>query len=81
MISLTTKAEGIKLKISGDIKEEFELNQSTVCSRKLSKERIHILGLAWSLKLKLRGLDVGEVELNCQKGVSAISWEQLRVSG
>jgi len=43
MISLTTKDEGIKVKISGDIEEEVELNQSTLCARKLSKDGIRML--------------------------------------
>ena len=50
-IATTTKAENQKVKISRNIEEKLELNQSKLCVYRLSKGRIsNIQGTVWSIK-------------------------------
>ena len=63
-ISATTKANGVKLRLSGNVEEEFQPNQNTLCACRWSKGYTRIiLRTAWNIKSEVSEKIEGDVEL------------------
>ena len=58
-VASTTKVEGIKMKIWGNVEGKVELNRNILCAYKLQKGISAISLVAYCVEVKLLGYDEG----------------------